>query len=1282
VASWNCRSLNISKTTPLLDFLNRRGAHVCGLSEIWDPQLECTVALGAGGFDFFPSKRTTGRGGGVALVTRSALVVVQVLPRPSVPPEVDVIAAELTVPGLPPMRVCVVYVPPEIAGGAAAFKEVLCKIDAEVRPDVILGDMNARHPLWCPEPRTAISDHKTCHRRGDVVVEFVASRALLVVNPVPAQATMPVSGTTPDVILATDVLLTARGSVGEDIGSDHLPVVLTLGDITAPGLQVPRRKVIMTAWGKVTAEHEAAFELSLIHALHTEQSKGSVDVRHARFVTALCEAMKSFPRGPCRPPVVRASAALEGLRVQMELLHAAGGPAYSAALTAYHDAARQEHEERWRDLASDGDPWRLRRKAQEVPAPNTAVSHEGTRWTSAKARANGFARLYCHKMRARLPTLPWVCPDVVPPPGDITLAELQAALRGHPLRSAIDPDGLSAEVLRLLPPCALEFLRLLLQDSLRQGRVPKRWCYSMVFPLLKPGKDPKLATSYRPVAVTSLLCRTLERIILKRIEATLQAKLAGGQFGFRRGYMMDMILAHLISDVTESWEEFTHDKVAGKQKMWQHRTVVFAVDVSDAFCSFSPTECINRLVALGVELYVARWIASFLSGRSFRVFIRGVHGRELDSEWGGPQGGVLTPALWLVFADDLVLMLHKKVKEAENQRPIKAAFGLAADDLTIWIRGACAGDKGVKFATDAAKMLLGAVGRWAAANGLDISDKSAAQMFSPSPHAQQDIDSDPRWDLKLAGHSMKPRADGTLKLLGLVLDPALTFTAHINHVLEECAVQVENLKWLARWLRAPQLLQVIHATLLSRMRYGIHLYWHQSCESMHHKLEVVLVSAVGLALGAISTSRKAPVLAEGHLRPLWVQVAKVTARRCMSVWMLPHDNPARVALLRPPPPEKSRGTARTTFKSQFARPPRELIPQLFSLPYKPEETATAGCTSFLLLPKGVTAKDPKVKRCAAMTARLSALPPAIWESWSDGSVYEKVPRVWVSGSAVLLYDAEGDVVDVIQCAHGPEACSFSAELWGQVNAVEAMERRVLAAAPYVSRPLVRLISDSLSSLAMLEVGPILQWHHLGARIWATLLRMGVYCDISLVFVFGHCDLVRGDKIDTAAKAAALLGVSGELFWVDAARAVYRPVNQLYDKDMKDSGDMGFRGTFKVEPTQPPKSLCRRDGRLLTQLRVGVCRRLGGWLFGVVDKCPRCGAPLVRGDGAAVSHLFECPAAVALRLQHSVLHAAPICLWEDHVHALRYAKAFLDVEEGPVDASQASVGGVGGAVGTQ
>ncbi|KAI4878183.1 hypothetical protein NFI96_009370 [Prochilodus magdalenae] len=86
-------------------------------------------------------------------------------------------------------------------------------------------------------------------------------------------------------------------------------------------------------------------------------------------------------------------------------------------------------------------------------------------------------------------------------------------LRKIKAKKAAGPDGISA---RLLKSCADQLCRVvehMFNMSLKLGRVPQLWKTSCVVPVPKT-QHPKDLNSYRPVALTSHLMKSLERLVL------------------------------------------------------------------------------------------------------------------------------------------------------------------------------------------------------------------------------------------------------------------------------------------------------------------------------------------------------------------------------------------------------------------------------------------------------------------------------------------------------------------------------------------------------------------------------------------------------------------------------------------------------------------------------------------------------------------------------------------------------------------------------------------------
>ena len=82
--------------------------------------------------------------------------------------------------------------------------------------------------------------------------------------------------------------------------------------------------------------------------------------------------------------------------------------------------------------------------------------------------------------------------------------------------SAAGPDCVPSS---LLTNCATELapvLLLIFSHSLSHGVIPDSWKRAAVIPIYKSG-DKTVPSNYRPISLTSVICKVLERIIRKQI---------------------------------------------------------------------------------------------------------------------------------------------------------------------------------------------------------------------------------------------------------------------------------------------------------------------------------------------------------------------------------------------------------------------------------------------------------------------------------------------------------------------------------------------------------------------------------------------------------------------------------------------------------------------------------------------------------------------------------------------------------------------------------------------
>ena len=89
-----------------------------------------------------------------------------------------------------------------------------------------------------------------------------------------------------------------------------------------------------------------------------------------------------------------------------------------------------------------------------------------------------------------------------------SLEELQDALRRAHDTSA-GPDKIHYQLLKHLPDAFLLLLNIFNKICI-SGDFPSDWRKAIVIQIPKPGKDPTNPTNYRPIALTSCICKTME----------------------------------------------------------------------------------------------------------------------------------------------------------------------------------------------------------------------------------------------------------------------------------------------------------------------------------------------------------------------------------------------------------------------------------------------------------------------------------------------------------------------------------------------------------------------------------------------------------------------------------------------------------------------------------------------------------------------------------------------------------------------------------------------------
>ena len=391
-----------------------------------------------------------------------------------------------------------------------------------------------------------------------------------------------------------------------------------------------------------------------------------------------------------------------------------------------------------------------------------------------------------------------------------TEQEVYDLIRSVDPSKATGPDGINPRLLKEAGLCIVPSLTRLINLSLSKAIVPKRWKLANVTPLFKKGEKND-TNNYRPVSLLSCVSKILERIVFKHLFNFLRDRnfISPHQSGFQPGDSTVNQLSYLYHTFAEALDK----------KKDVH--IVFC-DVKKAFDRVWHRGLLYKLQKAGVFGTLLEWFKNYLSDRYQQVVVRGETSELGLIKAGVPQGSILGPLLFLIYMNDITTVTQCNIK-------------LFADDTSLYIEFDNNDDATARLNQDLTRLQ-----NWA--------DQWLVK-FCPNKSKLMTCTFKKRDPTNIVFNNVQLDSVKSHKHLGLVFSSDLTWTSHVQSILQNVSPLVDVLKSLKYDIDRKTLETTYFSFIRPKLEYGCHI-WDNCSERDSDQLETIQLSMARIVTGA------------------------------------------------------------------------------------------------------------------------------------------------------------------------------------------------------------------------------------------------------------------------------------------------------------------------------------------------------------------------------------------------------------------------------------------------